>query len=54
MEIIYKWSDLYDPSDEGGVIWNDPAIGIRWPISEPSLSKKDAVLPPLAAAKLPR
>ena len=54
VEIIYKCSDLYDPSDEGGVIWNDPAIGIRWPISEPSLSKKDAVLPPLAAAKLPR
>lgn len=54
VEIIYKCSDLYDPSDEGGVIWNDPAIGIRWPISEPVLSTKDAALPPLSAAKLPR
>lgn len=54
VEIIYKCSSLYDPSDEGGVIWNDPAIGIRWPIEAPSLSKKDAVLPPLAQAKLPR
>ncbi|MBK6687058.1 MAG: dTDP-4-dehydrorhamnose 3,5-epimerase [Deltaproteobacteria bacterium] len=54
VQIIYKCSDLYDPSDEGGVIWNDPAIGIRWPISEPVLSTKDAVLPPLSAAKLPR
>jgi dTDP-4-dehydrorhamnose 3,5-epimerase len=52
-EIVYKCSDVYDPQGEGGVIWNDPAIGIRWPIVNPTLSAKDAALPPLSAARLP-
>ena len=37
----YKCTDYYDPSDEGCLLWNDPEIGIEWPISSPLLSEKD-------------
>lgn len=38
----YKCTDYYDPSDEGGLMWNDPAVGILWPEGlEPLLSAKD-------------
>ena len=30
-EFCYKCTDFYHPNDEGGLAWNDPAIGIRWP-----------------------
>lgn len=43
----YKCTDYYDPSDEGGIIWNDPDIGIEWPIDNPTLSDKDRTLPRL-------
>jgi dTDP-4-dehydrorhamnose 3,5-epimerase len=43
----YKCTDYYDPSDEGGIIWNDPDIGIEWPIDSPTLSDKDRTLPRL-------
>ena len=33
-EFAYKCTDFYHPGDEGGVIWNDPQIGIEWPIEE--------------------
>lgn len=33
-EFAYKVTDFYHPGDEGGLIWNDPAIGIEWPIEE--------------------
>ena len=33
-EFCYKCTDFYQPGDEGGMIWNDPEIGIRWPIPE--------------------
>ncbi|RJL30195.1 MULTISPECIES: dTDP-4-dehydrorhamnose 3,5-epimerase [Pectobacterium] len=37
----YKCTDYYDPSDEGCLLWNDPEVGIEWPITDPLLSEKD-------------
>jgi dTDP-4-dehydrorhamnose 3,5-epimerase len=39
--VQYKCTALYDPQDEIGVIWNDPEIGIEWPVAEPLVSPKD-------------
>ena len=33
-EFCYKVTDFYHPNDEGGIIWNDPEIGVEWPITE--------------------
>lgn len=33
-EFCYKCTDFYHPGDEGGLLWNDPEIGIKWPIEE--------------------
>ena len=44
-EVEYKCTDLYDPGGELGVRWDDPAIGIDWPIAQPILSAKDAAAP---------
>ncbi len=40
-EVAYKCTDLYDPADEFGILWNDPAIGIQWPSTVPIVSAKD-------------
>jgi len=48
-EVEYKCTDFYHPGDEGGIIWNDPTIGITWPIRDPILSSKDAAYAPLSA-----
>ncbi|MDD3675498.1 dTDP-4-dehydrorhamnose 3,5-epimerase [Thauera propionica] len=45
----YKCTDLYFPEDEGGLIWNDPDVGIPWPIDTPHLSAKDLKNPRLRA-----
>jgi dTDP-4-dehydrorhamnose 3,5-epimerase len=37
----YKCTALYSPQDELAIQWNDPAIGIRWPLEEPVLSERD-------------
>ena len=45
-EFCYKVTDFYHPSDEGGLIWNDPDLGVEWPlegIAEVILSEKDKV-----------
>ena len=48
-EIVYKCTDYYAPETEGAVRWDDPAIGIDWPLrGEAVLSAKDAVAPLLA------
>jgi dTDP-4-dehydrorhamnose 3,5-epimerase len=50
----YKCTDYYDPSDEIGLIWNDPEVGIDWPIKDPMLSAKDQKLPTLAELRAKR
>ena len=40
-ELIYKCTQTYKPSDEAGILWNDPDIGIKWPIQNPILATKD-------------
>ncbi|HHQ6627574.1 dTDP-4-dehydrorhamnose 3,5-epimerase [Serratia fonticola] len=37
----YKCTDYYNPAEEGCLLWNDPAVGIEWPIANPLLSEKD-------------
>ncbi|KQX27705.1 dTDP-4-dehydrorhamnose 3,5-epimerase [Ensifer sp. Root423] len=43
-EVTYKVSNLYSPQNDGGILWNDPAIGVDWPLPQgvvPVLSPKD-------------
>ena len=44
---VYKCTDLYNPPAEQGIMWNDPDIGIDWPMAEPALSARDAASPRL-------
>ncbi|HJP11135.1 MAG TPA: dTDP-4-dehydrorhamnose 3,5-epimerase [Arenicellales bacterium] len=46
-EMAYKCTALYEPADDAAVRWNDPQIGIDWPISSPVLSAKDNEAPML-------
>ena len=49
----YKCDDFYHPEDEGGIMWNDPEIGIEWPYKgEPFLSEKDKKHPSLKESKI--
>ncbi len=50
-EVLYKTSDFYSPQHERGIIWNDPEIGISWPVQNPILSEKDRHWPPLREAE---
>ena len=55
-QVEYKCTDLYDPADEVGIAWNDPALAITWPVAEPILSDRDRrnpTLAELAAGALP-
>jgi dTDP-4-dehydrorhamnose 3,5-epimerase len=42
-------SEEYDPSDRGGVIWDDPTLAVAWPTADPILSSTDQKLPTLKA-----
>jgi dTDP-4-dehydrorhamnose 3,5-epimerase len=50
-DFFYKCDELYSPSDEIVVRWNDPAIGIAWGIDSPSLSARDAAAPLLTEVR---
>ena len=41
-DFIYKCTDYYHPQSEQGILWNDPAIGIEWPLADIRLSEKDS------------
>ncbi len=49
--ITYKCSNYYNKESERGIIWNDPDLGINWPIKEPVLSEKDKLNLKLSALK---
>ncbi|HEY6844075.1 MAG TPA: dTDP-4-dehydrorhamnose 3,5-epimerase [Thermoanaerobaculia bacterium] len=54
-DLVYKCTALYDASTDRSILWNDPEIGIEWPVQSPRLSPKDASAPRLKDAKvLPR
>lgn len=53
----YKCTDRYNGSAEGSMLWNDPEIGIEWPVEDPALSEKDRKAPRLSGLseeRLPR
>jgi dTDP-4-dehydrorhamnose 3,5-epimerase len=47
VHVEYKCTDFYDAADEIGLAWNDPDVGIEWPIRDPIISDKDGRLPRL-------
>jgi dTDP-4-dehydrorhamnose 3,5-epimerase len=52
VEFMYKTTDFYAPQHERTLLWNDPALGIRWPLEgEPTLADKDRRGAPLRAAE---
>ena len=51
-DVEYLCSDFYDPAGEAGLLWNDPSVGIEWPIAWPLLSSKDLAHPPLDLARI--
>jgi dTDP-4-dehydrorhamnose 3,5-epimerase len=46
--VLYKCTELYDREDEIAVLWNDPGIGVAWPVESPLLSPRDVAAPKLA------
>ncbi len=56
-DLHYKVTQIYDGQDEGGLRWDDPEIGIKWPIRNPNLTRRDAnylTLNKLSEMQLPR
>ena len=49
--VLYKCTDFYSPKDGRGIIWNDPALAISWPVTTPLLSPKDQAYGTLAATE---
>ena len=46
-DLHYKVDRIYDQADEGGLFWNDPDVGVRWPVQTPAVSDRDAAYPRL-------
>lgn len=47
-DVAYQLSSLYDPATEAGIAWDDPDVGVEWPVEEPLLSARDKSAPRLA------
>lgn len=52
-DLAYKVTAEYAPDLDRGIRWDDPDVGVRWPVDEPILSEKDRALPLLAEAEIP-
>jgi len=48
-DVLYKCTEVYDPGGDRSIRWDDPRIGIDWPVRDPLLSAKDAAAPTLDA-----
>jgi dTDP-4-dehydrorhamnose 3,5-epimerase len=46
-DVAYKVSSYYDGQTERGIAWDDPAIGVQWPVDEPLVSDRDRANPRL-------
>ncbi|PAK52028.1 dTDP-4-dehydrorhamnose 3,5-epimerase [Paenibacillus sp. 7541] len=51
-QVLYKVDEYYSPEHDRGILWNDPALGIDWPVSNPVLSDKDQQHPLLQDAEM--
>jgi len=51
-QVLYKVDEYYSPEHDRGILWNDPALGVDWPVSSPVLSDKDKRHPVLKDAEL--
>lgn len=51
-DFFYKCTEFYDPTDEGGLRWDDPSIDIQWGIRNPTLSQRDQAWPLLPSNRL--
>ena len=47
-DVTYKLSSLYDPETESGIAWDDPDVGVEWPVTDPVLSERDQSAPRLS------
>jgi dTDP-4-dehydrorhamnose 3,5-epimerase len=47
-DVAYLLSSTYDPATEAGIAWDDPDVGVQWPVSDPLLSERDKTAPRLA------
>jgi dTDP-4-dehydrorhamnose 3,5-epimerase len=47
-DVAYKLTSYYDPATEAGIAWDDPEVGVEWPVPDPQLSERDKTNPRLA------
>jgi len=47
-DVSYLLSSTYDPATEAGIAWDDPDVGVEWPVDEPLLSERDKAAPRLS------
>ncbi|HWE02463.1 MAG TPA: dTDP-4-dehydrorhamnose 3,5-epimerase [Tepidisphaeraceae bacterium] len=50
-DVYYKVDAVYNPATEGGISWNDPDLNVRWPMTNPAISKRDQALQSFAQLK---
>jgi dTDP-4-dehydrorhamnose 3,5-epimerase len=50
-EVVYHTSTEYSPEHEAGIMWNDPSVGVRWPIADPIVSERDKQWPLLSGVR---